>query len=262
MRSTLIVLTLDPVGPTLLDPRAQSRRRDFQPDVPWRPRARNRYLVDNALVEIENIKRHIASGKSVRDAIVEGARQVAFPEFVSTTGICIVFLPIFLPTGTAAFVFKPLALAVIFAMIASYLLSRTLVPTLASLILPAELRAEHANDGQPPRGLSRIHHAIEHGLEFASGRQRAVLHRLVQQRWIIPVVILIVAVIGLLAGRSLGASFSGHGCRADAALRAFAGRHPARRNGSPTAPTSSARSAPPFRRKNSSSSSKTSAPPR
>lgn len=164
-------------------------------------------LVDNALVEIENIKRQIASGKSVRDAIVEGARQVAFPEFVSTTGICIVFLPIFLLTGTAAFVFKPLALAVIFAMIASYLLSRTLVPTLASLILPAELRAEHAHDGQPPRGLSRIHHAIEHGLEYASGRQRAGLNRLVARRWIIPVIILGVAGLGALAGRSLGREF-------------------------------------------------------
>ncbi len=91
-------------------------------------------LVDNALVEIENIKRQVSLGKDVRTAILDGAREVAFPEFVSTISICIVFLPIFLLGGTAADVFRPLALAVVFAMLASYLLARTLVPTLASII--------------------------------------------------------------------------------------------------------------------------------
>ena len=88
-------------------------------------------LVDNSLVEIENIKRQIALGKDVHQAIVDGAREVAFPEFVSTISICIVFLPIFLLSGTSSFVFRPLALAVVFAMIASYLLSSTLVPVLS-----------------------------------------------------------------------------------------------------------------------------------
>ena len=164
-------------------------------------------LVDNALVEIENIKRQIASGKTVRDAIVDGAQQVAFPEFVSTTGICIVFLPIFLLSGTAAFVFKPLALAVIFAMVASYLLSRTLVPTLASLLLPAETRAERADAGRAPRGLMRLHYAIEHAITALSARQHRMLDVLVARRWIIPVIVLAVAGLGGVAWKFLGREF-------------------------------------------------------
>jgi multidrug efflux pump subunit AcrB len=117
-------------------------------------------LVDNALVEIENIKRQIASGKPVRQAILDGAAQVAFPEFVSTLGICIVFLPIFQSSGAASFVFTPLALAVIFAMAASYFLSRTLVPTLASLLLPRERELERAEADLPRRGLRAMHHRV------------------------------------------------------------------------------------------------------
>ena len=164
-------------------------------------------LVDNALVEIENIKRRIAAGESVRDAIVHGAQQVAFPEFVSTTGICIVFLPIFLLTGTAAFVFKPLALAVIFAMVASYLLSRTLVPTLASLLLPAEARAERAAAGRPPRGLARIHHAIEAALTALTARQHVLLTLLLRRRWLVPLGLVIVASLGGVAWKFLGRDF-------------------------------------------------------
>ncbi len=164
-------------------------------------------LVDNALVEIENIKRQIASGLGVREAILAGAQQVAFPEFVSTTGICIVFLPVFLLTGTAAFVFKPLALAVIFAMIASYLLSRTLVPTLAALILPAEARAESASAGRPPRGLARLHHAVEHALDSLALRQRAAFGRLLAVGWIVPVAVLAVAGLGFGAWKTLGREF-------------------------------------------------------
>ncbi|MFY8217131.1 MAG: efflux RND transporter permease subunit [Chthoniobacterales bacterium] len=132
-------------------------------------------LVDNALVEIENIKRHIAMGKDVRTSILDGANEVAFPEFVSTISICIVFLPIFLLTETAADVFRPLALAVVFAMLASYLLARTLVPTLASIILPSEIAAEKKNHQRPPRGLARIHHAIETGLDRAMEKQQSLV---------------------------------------------------------------------------------------
>jgi multidrug efflux pump subunit AcrB len=166
-------------------------------------------LVDNALVEIENIKRQIASGKPVRQSILDGARQVAFPEFVSTLGICIVFLPVFLLSGTAAFVFKPLALAVIFAMVASYVLSRTLVPVLAALLLPAEARIEAAASAanRPPHGLRRIHHAIEHALDDASARQRSALDRFLARRWLIPVLVLGVSALGALAWKSLGRDF-------------------------------------------------------
>src|SRR5579862_3278525 len=88
-------------------------------------------LVDDATVEIENINRNIALGKEVEHAILDGASQIAVPAFVSTLAICIVFVPMFFLTGVARYLFVPLAEAVVFAMLASYLLSRTLVPTLA-----------------------------------------------------------------------------------------------------------------------------------
>lgn len=95
-------------------------------------------LVDNAMVEIENIKRHRAMGKTMVRAILDGAQQVAFPEFVSTLCICMVFLPVLMLTGVAADVLRPMALAVMLAMVASYVLSRTLVPCLALILLPHE----------------------------------------------------------------------------------------------------------------------------
>ncbi|PTX99386.1 AcrB/AcrD/AcrF family protein [Verrucomicrobia bacterium LW23] len=152
-------------------------------------------LVDNALVEIENIKRLVAQGLTVRAAIIEGARQVAFPEFVSTTSICIVFLPIFLLTGTASDVFRPLALAVVFAMIASYLLARTLVPTLASIFLPAEIKKDKANADRGPRGLAWVHHQIEHGVDKMAEGHGSILRFLL--RWKFVILIPVVAAISI-----------------------------------------------------------------
>src|SRR6201987_3039942 len=88
-------------------------------------------LVDDATVDIENINRNIAMGKEVEHAILDGAQQIAVPAFVSTLAICIVFVPMFFLTGVARYLFVPLAEAVTFAMLASYLLSRTVVPTMA-----------------------------------------------------------------------------------------------------------------------------------
>ncbi len=88
-------------------------------------------LVDDATVTIENISTHLEMGKDVEQAIMDGAQQIALPAFVSTLAICIVFIPMFFLTGIAKFLFVPLAEAVVFAMLASYVLSRTLVPTLA-----------------------------------------------------------------------------------------------------------------------------------
>ncbi|HEV2394053.1 MAG TPA: efflux RND transporter permease subunit [Verrucomicrobiae bacterium] len=87
-------------------------------------------LVDDATVAIENIHRHMAAGKALNDAILDGAQEIAMPAFVSTLCICIVFVPMFFLTGVAHYLFVPLAEAVVFAMLASYVLSRTLVPTL------------------------------------------------------------------------------------------------------------------------------------
>jgi multidrug efflux pump subunit AcrB len=96
-------------------------------------------LVDDATVEIENIHRNLAMKKPMVRAILDGAAQIAVPAFVSTLCICIVFVPIFFLSGTARFLFQPLAMAVIFAMLASYLLSRTVVPTMVRFLLREHL---------------------------------------------------------------------------------------------------------------------------
>ena len=96
-------------------------------------------LVDDATVEIENTHRNMAERKSLVRAILDSAQQVAAPAFVSTLSICIVFVPVVLLTGAAKYLFTPLAMAVAFAMLASYFLSRTLVPTMMHFLLPSEL---------------------------------------------------------------------------------------------------------------------------
>lgn len=164
-------------------------------------------LVDNALVEIENTKRQIASGKDVLTAIKDGAQQVAFPEFVSTLSICIVFLPIFLLTGTSAYIFQPLALAVIFAMIASYCLARTLVPTLASIVLPSEVRAETRAASRPPRGLRWLHLKMEHALDSLSSLQGSILGFLVRWKFVILIPIAAAVAIGVFSALNAGREF-------------------------------------------------------
>ncbi len=96
-------------------------------------------LVDDATVEIENIHRNVAMRKPLVRAILDGAGQIAVPTFVATIAICIVFVPVLLLTGTARYLFTPLAMAVVFAMLASYLLSRTLVPTMVRYLLESEV---------------------------------------------------------------------------------------------------------------------------
>jgi multidrug efflux pump subunit AcrB len=100
-------------------------------------------LVDDATVEIENIHRNHAMDKPLLVAILDGAAQIATPTFVGTLSICIVFFPVVLLNGVARFLFTPLALAVVFAMLTSYLLSRTLVPTMASYLLPEKHQENH-----------------------------------------------------------------------------------------------------------------------
>jgi multidrug efflux pump subunit AcrB len=163
-------------------------------------------LVDNALVEIENINRNLDQGKPLDQAILDSARQVAFPEFVSTLCICIVFIPVFLLTDVAAFVFTPLALSVVFAMAASYLLSRTLVPALASLMLPAGEQREAAQRSSK-RGLKRLHQSVEHGLDSLRDGYARLFPRLLAGRWTLAVVSLAVIGAGALAAAWLGREF-------------------------------------------------------
>jgi len=103
-------------------------------------------LVDDATVTIENIERFLENGYEMREAILDGAAQIAVPALVSTLCICIVFLPMFFLTGVSRYLFVPLAEAVMFAMIASYILSRTLVPTLAMYLLRVK---QHGPSGNP-----------------------------------------------------------------------------------------------------------------
>jgi multidrug efflux pump subunit AcrB len=120
-------------------------------------------LVDDATVEIENTQRNLAMDKPIKQAVLDGAQQIAVPAFVSTLCICIVFIPMFFLTGVARYLFVPLAEAVVFAMLASYLLSRTLVPTLAMYLLrPHQI---HTSEPQPWNIAARFQRVFERGFE-------------------------------------------------------------------------------------------------
>jgi multidrug efflux pump subunit AcrB len=133
-------------------------------------------LVDDATVEIENIDRNLAQGKELKTAILDGASQIALPAFVSTLCICIVFVPMFFLTGVAKFLFVPLAEAVVFAMLASYILSRTLVPTLVMYLLRHH---EHESDpsGQVGSGIFSFFKRLQRGFEDWFLRVREGYHQ-------------------------------------------------------------------------------------
>jgi multidrug efflux pump subunit AcrB len=122
-------------------------------------------LVDDATVEIENINRNLEEGKEIEQAILDGAAQIAIPAFVSTLSICIVFVPMFFLGGVAKYLFVPLAEAVVFAMLASYFLSRTVVPTMAKFLLvehDAEVERQKRESRNP---FIRFQLAFEHRFE-------------------------------------------------------------------------------------------------
>src|ERR1700730_12004342 len=134
-------------------------------------------LVDDATVTFENIERVLQEGRSLRDGILEGASQIAVPALVSTLCICIVFLPMFLLDGVARYLFVPLAEAVVFAMLASYVLSRTLVPTLAMYLL----KAKH-HEPNPKNIFARLQHGFEKGFESVRTAYNGLLTGLVAHR--------------------------------------------------------------------------------
>ena len=132
-------------------------------------------LVDDATVTIENIERYLAQGEEVEQSILDGAAQIAVPAFVSTIAICIVFVPMFFLSGVAKFLFVPLAEAVVFAMLASYFLSRTIVPTMAKYLLKGHEhdRAQQARASSNP--FTRFQIAFEHSFENLRTWYRGVL---------------------------------------------------------------------------------------
>ena len=133
-------------------------------------------LVDDATVEIENINRNIDQGKEIVQAILDGASQIAVPALVSTLSICIVFVPMFFLSGVARYLFVPLAEAVCFAMLASYLLSRTLVPTMAKYLLVAQIEESHGEAPKSRNPFVRVQQKFEQGFE----KLRDGYHRLLE----------------------------------------------------------------------------------
>jgi multidrug efflux pump subunit AcrB len=135
-------------------------------------------LVDDATVTIENIERYFEEGHAQRDAILGGAAQIAVPALVSTLCTCIVFLPMFFLSGVARYLFVPLAEAVVFAMLASYILSRTLVPTLAMYLL----KAKQGDPDGSRNPLVRFQRAFERGFERLRKAYHTRLTALVHRR--------------------------------------------------------------------------------
>jgi multidrug efflux pump subunit AcrB len=173
-------------------------------------------LVDDATVTIENINWHLEKGKPVQQAILDGAQQIVMPAFVSLLCICIAFVPMFFLPGVSGFLFAPMAEAVLFAMIGSFLLSRTLVPTMANYLLVAHgdhkdravAQNHDASEGHHP--LNRLVR-LQHGFETRFEQVRAVYHRLltwaVGRRWRFAAGFLGFALASLLLVPFLGRNF-------------------------------------------------------
>jgi multidrug efflux pump subunit AcrB len=152
-------------------------------------------LVDDATVAIENISQHLEMGKPIDEAILDGAQQIAIPTFVSTLAICIVFVPMFLLTGVARYLFVPLAEAVVFAMLASYVFSRTLVPTLAKYLLHHAKLDEHGHPLPTRNPLTRFHHAFERRFEAFRDGYCHLLDRVLHHRKFFIIVFLLGCVL-------------------------------------------------------------------
>jgi len=137
-------------------------------------------LVDDATVEIENTHRNMAMKKPLVRAVLDGAQQIAAPAFVSTLSICIVFVPVLLLTGAAKYLFTPLAMAVVFAMMASYFLSRTLIPTMVHYMLRPEVKlyaqGEHGETAGGKGIFWRVHYLFNRRFELMRASYTSLLH--------------------------------------------------------------------------------------
>jgi len=161
-------------------------------------------LVDDATVTIENIERHLHMGTNLHDAILEGAGEIAIPALVSTLCICIVFVPMFFLTGVARYLFVPLAEAVVFAMLASYILSRTLVPTLAMLLMG------HAHKPKPDAKASlfqRLYRRFDNGFERMRAAYIVILSSLLVRRGRFGSIFLGFCVVSMALAFALGEDF-------------------------------------------------------
>jgi CzcA family heavy metal efflux pump len=160
-------------------------------------------LVDDATVEIENIERNLAMGKEMKQAILDGAQQIAVPALVSTLCICIVFVPMFFLAGVAKFLFVPLAEAVSFAMLASYLLSRTLIPTMVMFIM----RGHEHREAEPKNFLGRFQRGFERGFERFRGNYQRLLETTLEHRAMFAIAFVFFCVLSLGLVFFLGQDF-------------------------------------------------------
>ncbi|MGA9559152.1 MAG: efflux RND transporter permease subunit [Terriglobales bacterium] len=160
-------------------------------------------LVDDATVEIENIERNLAMGKEMKQAILDGASQIAVPAFVSTLCICIVFVPMFFLAGVARFLFVPMAEAVSFAMLASYLLSRTLIPTMVMYIM----RGHEHRAAEPKSYLGKFQRGFERGFDRFRGSYQQLLETTLNNRGLFCVCFLLFCVLSMGLVFFLGQDF-------------------------------------------------------
>jgi len=167
-------------------------------------------LVDDATVEIENVHRNMGMGKPMIQSILDGAQQIATPAFVSTLSICIVFVPIFFLSGVTKFLFVPLAMAVIFAMLASYLLSRTLVPTMVRYLLSNEIHIYQAMEKGEPVKLDvfwKIHKRFDTYFEKFREQYKRLLSLILHYRGITIIIFIGIVLLSLLTIPEIGRDF-------------------------------------------------------
>ena len=164
-------------------------------------------LVDDATVAIENINRFLETGRELEQAIIEGSAQIATPALVSTLAICIVFVPMFFLNGVARYLFVPMAEAVVFAMLASYFLSRTLVPTMAKYLLKEHDDAQAARKQASRNPFIRFQHGFEHAFDKFRRGYLSLLTLCVDHAGAFLIVFLAFALVSLGLAPFLGQDF-------------------------------------------------------
>jgi multidrug efflux pump subunit AcrB len=155
-------------------------------------------LVDDATVEIENINRNLEAGKEIEQAILDGAAQIATPALVSTLAICIVFVPMFFLSGVARYLFVPMAEAVVFAMLASYLLSRTVVPTMARYLLHEHDDQEMQRKQRSRNPFVRFQMGFEHRFEQIRVAYLRILTLFVDRAAVFLVIFVVISVASIV----------------------------------------------------------------
>ncbi len=164
-------------------------------------------LVDDATVEIENIERQLVLNKPLKQAILDSAEQIAVPAFVSTICISIVFVPMFFLKGVPRFLFVPLAEAVVFALLASYFFSRTIIPTMVMFLLRKEVENKKHEAEHGKGWFARLHERFEHAFERLQHGYASVLQMCLDRRWIFASIFLVFCIVSAFLLPVLGNDF-------------------------------------------------------